>query len=235
MTQPRTLVVTNDLPPRPGGIQTYVHQMLLRQPAGSVVVLASQWRGDLAWDAQQPYEIHRHPGQVLLPTPRVLTHAVQLAADCTSAWFGAMAPLGLLAPALRQRTRITRAVASTHGHEVGWARAPGTRQLLRRTAGGLDAVTVLGSWTGEQLAGVLRGTVVHRLPGGVDTTAYAPDPAGRAEVRRSLGIGGDQPVVVCVSRLMPRKGQDVLIEALPKIREQGGRRGPACNGWRVRG
>ena len=90
---------------------------------------------------------------VLLPTPRVARRAAELARahDCDTVWFGAAAPLGLLADGLRRRAGIGRAVALTHGHEVGWAALPGARQLLRRIARGNDVVTYLGEYTRVRL------------------------------------------------------------------------------------
>ena len=146
----RTLLVTNDFPPRPGGIQQFVHNLAVRQPAGSVVVYASTWRG--ADDVRRRAAVRGGPRDtgVLLPTPAVARRAAELARayDCDTVWFGAAAPLGLLADGLRRRGRHRRrAVALTHGHEVGWAALPGARQLLRRIARGNDVVTYLGEYT----------------------------------------------------------------------------------------
>ena len=95
----RTLLITNDFPPRPGGIQSFVHNLAVRQPAGSVVVYASSWRGAAKFDADQPFEVIRERTRVLLPTPLVARRAARLARayDCDTVWFGAAAPLGLLA------------------------------------------------------------------------------------------------------------------------------------------
>src|SRR5690606_76825 len=127
----RTLLVTNDFPPRPGGIQSFVYHLALRQPTGSVVVYASTWRGADKFDADQPFEVVREDTSVLLPTPAVAKRVVELARayECDTVWFGAAAPLGLLAEPLRRRAGVTRAVALTHGHEVGWAMLPGARML----------------------------------------------------------------------------------------------------------
>lgn len=116
----RTLVITNDFPPRPGGIQSFVYTMASRLPAGSVVVYASTWRGAAEFDAAAPFPVVRDRTSVLLPTPRVLRRAREIARaeGCTSVWFGAAAPLGLMAPALR-RAGVERLVATTHGHEAG--------------------------------------------------------------------------------------------------------------------
>ncbi|SCL18067.1 phosphatidylinositol alpha-1,6-mannosyltransferase [Micromonospora pallida] len=217
----RTLLITNDFPPRPGGIQSFVHNLALHQPTGSVVVYASTWRDADKFDADQPFEVVRENTRVLLPTPLVARRAAALARrfDCDTVWFGAAAPLGLLAPGLRRRAGIRRVVALTHGHEVGWAALPVARTALRRIGRGADVVTYLGDYTRVRLERVLHGlTDLRRLAPGVDVDAYHPDVDGEA-VRTRLGLT-DRPVVVCVSRLVPRKGQDTLIRALPEIRRR---------------
>jgi phosphatidyl-myo-inositol dimannoside synthase len=209
----RTLVVTNDFPPRPGGIQAFVANLAQRQPDGELVVYAPAWKGAAEYDAAQPFPVVRHPGSLMLPVPDVLRRArdVARAEGCDRVWFGAAAPLGLLARPLG----LDRSVASTHGHEVGWALLPGARQALRRIGRDVDVVTYLGAYTRQRLAPALRGATLERLPSGVDTEVFRPG-CGGDEVRRSLGLA-DRPVVVCVSRLVPRKGQDVLVRALPAV------------------
>jgi phosphatidylinositol alpha-1,6-mannosyltransferase len=217
----RTLLVTNDFPPRPGGIQQFVHNMAVRQPAGSLVVYASTWRGSQAFDAEQPFEVVREATGVLLPTPAVARRAAELARahDCDRVWFGAAAPLGLLADGLRRRAGVERAVAITHGHEIGWAALPGARTLLRRIARGNDVVTYLGDYQRIRLQRALGGrTTLQRLAPGVDVDTFHPGVDGSA-VRARHGLTG-RPVIVCVSRLVPRKGQDMLIRALPAVRRR---------------
>ncbi|MEU3456472.1 glycosyltransferase family 4 protein [Micromonospora sp. NPDC006766] len=217
----RTLLITNDFPPRPGGIQSFVHNLAVRQPPGSVVVYASSWRGAAKFDADQPFEVIRERTKVLLPTPLIARRAAKLARayDCDTVWFGAAAPLGLLAAGLRRRAGIRRAVALTHGHEVGWAALPGARAALRRIGRGVDVTTYLGEYTRTRLARVLDGvTELRRLAPGVDVETYHPEVSGE-RVRLRLGLA-DRPVVVCVSRLVPRKGQDMLIRAMPEIRRR---------------
>lgn len=210
----RTLVVTNDFPPRPGGIQAFVHSLASRQPDGEIVVYAPAWKGSAAFDALQPFPVVRHPTSLMLPEPRVLRRARSIAAaeGCDRVWFGAAAPLGLLARPLG----LSRSVASTHGHEVGWALLPGARQVLGRIGRDVDVVTYLGEYTRQRLASVVPR--LERLPSGVDTAAFFPG-AGGSEVRARYGLV-DRPVVVCVSRLVPRKGQDMLIRAMPSIRRR---------------
>ena len=217
----RTLLVTNDFPPRPGGIQAFVHNLALRQPAGSLTVYASTWRGAEVFDAQQPFEVVRERTGVLLPTPAVARRAAEIArsSDCSTVWFGAAAPLGLLAAGLRTRAGVARVVAQTHGHEVGWAALPGARAALRRIGRDTDVVTYLGEYTRSRLARALADvTQLHRLAPGVDVDAFHPGVDG-TQVRRRHGLG-DRPVVVCVSRLVPRKGQDLLIKAFPEVRKR---------------
>jgi phosphatidylinositol alpha-1,6-mannosyltransferase len=218
----RTLVITNDYPPRPGGIQSFVHALAIRQPVGSVVVYAPAWRGAAAFDARLPYPVVRHPTSLMLPVPSVLRRARQIARveDCTAVLFGAAAPLGLLAPALR-KPGIKRFVALTHGHEAGWAQLPGARSLLRRIGTGVDVVTYLGEYTRGRIARALSPTAAARmvqLPPGVDEAEFRPG-VGGADIRNRLGLA-NRPVVVCVSRLVPRKGQDTLIRSLPEIRRR---------------
>lgn len=218
----KTLIVTNDFPPRPGGIQAFVHSMALRLDPGQVVVYASTWRdgSEVArFDAEQPFPVVRDRTSMLLPTPRVTGRAVDLLREhgCTSVWFGAAAPLGLMAPALR-KAGAWRIVATTHGHEAGWAQLPGSRQLLRRIGEGTDTITYLGEYTRSRIAPALTPRAAARmvqLPPGVDEKAFHPA-SGGGKVRARLGLA-DRPVVVCVSRLVPRKGQDTLILALPRI------------------
>ncbi|MEU9753614.1 glycosyltransferase family 4 protein [Streptomyces althioticus] len=222
----KTLIVTNDFPPRPGGIQAFLHNMALRLDPERVVVYASTWnRGregveaTAAFDAEQPFTVVRDRTTMLLPTPAATRRAVGLLREhgCGSVWFGAAAPLGLMAPALR-RAGAGRIVATTHGHEAGWAQLPAARQLLRRIGESTDTITYLGEYTRSRIARALTPEAAARmvqLPPGVDEKTFHPG-SGGDEVRARLGLT-DRPVVVCVSRLVPRKGQDTLIRAMPAI------------------
>ncbi|MFH8835990.1 glycosyltransferase family 4 protein [Streptomyces sp. NPDC017868] len=222
----KTLIVTNDFPPRPGGIQAFLHNMALRLDPDRIVVYASTWKrsregieATAAFDAEQPFTVVRDRTTMLLPTPRATARATALLREhgCESVWFGAAAPLGLMAPALR-RAGAKRLVATTHGHEAGWAQLPAARQLLRRIGEGTDTITYLGEYTRSRIATALTPAAAGRmvqLPPGVDEKTFHPD-SGGDEVRARLGLS-DRPVVVCVSRLVPRKGQDTLIRAMPAI------------------
>ena len=220
---PRTLLVTNDFPPRPGGIQSYLQAFASQLPPDELVVYAPRWRGDshVKFDARQPFEVVRHPTTLMLPTPAVARRATRLMSDraCENVWFGAAAPLALLAPVLR-RAGARRVLASTHGHEVGWSMVPAGRQALRRIGDHTDAVTYVSRYTRGRFASAFGpGAGLEHLPSGVDTEVFRPDPAARAELRARYGLG-DRPTVLCLSRLVPRKGQDMLIRALPEIRRR---------------
>jgi phosphatidylinositol alpha-1,6-mannosyltransferase len=225
---PKVLIVSNDFPPRRGGIQSFVHALALRMPAGAVVAYAPAWEGAAAFDAAQPYPVIRHPTSVMLPVPSVARRAAQILAehDCDTVVFGAAAPLGLLAPSLR-RAGARRLVAITHGHEAGWAALPGARALLRRIGDHVDVVTYLGEYFRIRVARALSAEAAARmvrLAPGVDTGAFRPG-AGGAEIRERHGLGS-RSVVVCVSRMVPRKGQDTLIRAWPQVLAAAGQANP---------
>ncbi|WP_137873292.1 glycosyltransferase family 4 protein [Rhodococcus sp. Q] len=217
----RTLLVTNDFPPRPGGIQSYLQSLTSALPAHELIVYAPRWRGDshIRFDAEQPFEVVRHSTTLMLPTPLVARKAAKLVRrhDCETVWFGAAAPLALLGPHLR-RAGADRIVASTHGHEVGWSMLPAARQSLRRIGDTTDAVTYVSKYTRRRFSAAFgpRAGLEH-VPPGVDSETFRPDPAARAELRARYGLG-ERPTILCLSRLVPRKGQDVLIRALPQIR-----------------
>ncbi|QBJ94897.1 glycosyltransferase family 1 protein [Rhodococcus sp. ABRD24] len=217
----RTLLVTNDFPPRPGGIQSYLQSFAAQLPPGELVVYAPRWRDDshVRFDAEQPYEVVRHRTTLMVPTPFVARRAARLVEkfECTNVWFGAAAPLALLAPTVR-RAGAQRVIASTHGHEVGWSMLPGSRQALRRIGDHTDVVTYVSKYTRGRFASAFGPHAgLEHLPSGVDTEVFCPDPAARADLRARYGLG-DRPTILCLSRLVPRKGQDQLIRALPTVR-----------------
>ncbi|WP_446221601.1 glycosyltransferase family 4 protein [Nocardia sp. IBHARD005] len=219
----RTLLVTNDFPPRPGGIQSYLQALSNQLPPEDLVVYAPRWRGDSheKFDAAQKFQVVRHPTTLMLPTPAVIQRASALLREhgCDTVWFGAAAPLAVMAPMLR-RAGAERILASTHGHEVGWSMLPGSRQVLRSIGEHTDVVTYVSKYTRGRFASAFgpRAALEH-LPPGVDPTEFRPDPAARAELRARYGLG-ERPTVLCLSRLVPRKGQDMLIVAMTEIRER---------------
>ncbi|HET9006032.1 MAG TPA: glycosyltransferase, partial [Actinomycetes bacterium] len=129
------LLVTNDFPPRSGGIQQYCHNLVSRLPADRVVVYAPAWPGAAAFDAAQPFRVVRHPGRTMLPVPDVLRRTVALAREVRPEviCFGAAFPLGLLAGRLTRATGVP-CVGFTHAVEVAVGRVPLASRLLVRVA-----------------------------------------------------------------------------------------------------
>ena len=223
----RTLLLTNDFPPRLGGIETFCHELAQRMPrAGDggpgVVVYTSHTPGAAAVDATLAFPVVRDPAATLLPTPAVARRAAQLVGefDCDRVVVGAAAPLGLLAPQLRA-AGVRHILAITHGHEMWWARLPGSRQLLRRIADGVDVLTYLGQHTRTGIEPALSPagrSRLARLTPGVDPALFHPD-LDPAPVRRRHNLGS-APVVLCATRLVARKGVDTLLRAWPLVRQE---------------
>ena len=219
----RTLVITNDFPPRPGGIQTFGYEIVRRFDPESVTVLTSNWEGAAELDAAQDFKIVRANTQTLVPSNSTLSMAreIVVAENITRVLFGAAAPLGLLAAPLR-KLGVTNIVGMTQGHETGWAMTPGTRQALRKIGNDTDYLTYISEYTHKKIAKALSPDAaarMRRIVPGVDSTEFSPDNLSSGnQLRTELGWI-DRPVIVCVSRLMARKGQDELIRALPIIQQ----------------
>src|SRR6478672_348807 len=159
---PSTLIITNDFPPRIGGIESFISEVCTLLDH-DVVVYASGSAGAAASDLDRPFRVIRD-GPLLLPTPRVATRAVALlrASGATRVIFGAAAPLGLLAPALR-RAGAQRIVGLTHGHEAWWSAVPGARRLLRRIGDGCDHLTTISGYTERRIARALSASGRERM------------------------------------------------------------------------
>lgn len=214
----RTLLVTNDFPPRAGGIQSYVKSLAERLPERDLVVYAPCWAGDAEFDARQPFPVFRHPASLMLPFGAVRRRAAELVRDhrIRAIWYGAAAPLSLLTPALRAEG-VVRTVASTHGHEVGWSMVPGARRALRRIGRTNDVITFVSHYARHRISAALGPqAALEYLPPGVRTETFRPDPVAREMIRAKYGLG-KSPLLLSVSRLVARKGQDTLIRAVPAI------------------
>src|SRR6266540_38298 len=192
----RMLLVTNDFPPRAGGIQQYCHNLVVRLPADEVVVYAPAWPGASEFDAAQPFRVVRHPTSRMLPGRAVEQRAVDLVREFRPqvVVFGAAFPLGLSAG------RITRAagvpcVGWTHGVEVAVGRVPLVRGLMARVAGDLRLATAVSNWSAARVRRAVRGRCpVELLVSGVDADAYHPRVDGRP-VRDRHGLG-DAPLLL---------------------------------------
>jgi phosphatidylinositol alpha-1,6-mannosyltransferase len=185
----------------------------------TMTVYAPQWKGADDFDAHTAgYQVVRHPGTLMLPGAGVDIRMRRLIDEqgIDSVWFGAAAPLALLAQRARQ-AGASRVLASTHGHEVGWSMLPAARSVLRRIGDNCDVVTFVSRYTRGRFASAFGpDAALEHLPPGVDTDRFRPDPSSRAELRARYRLG-QRPTVMCLSRLVPRKGQDMLIRALPSV------------------
>lgn len=216
---PRVLWVTNDLPPRPGGIQQFVGNLLRRTFPDSTVVIGPAGGPEAARaDARERHHTVRAPGAVL-PTASIARLVAEVARSHRSEIIvlGATWPLGELAVPLRRRLDLP-VVGLTHGLEAGMAGA-GLGHLIARATDGLAAVTTISRFTADRLARHLRADRVRHLPPGVDVERFHPAVDGTA-FRRHVGVPEGAPVVACVSRLVPRKGQDQLVEVWPHVQRR---------------
>jgi phosphatidyl-myo-inositol dimannoside synthase len=223
MSTSRILCITNDFGPRAGGIETFIIGLIERLPKNSVIVYTSSQEGsepfDKAWLENYGVEVIRDKSTILLPTLRVGAAVRKIARErsISTVFFGAAAPLGLLSQGLR-RAGVQRIVALTHGHEVWWAKLWPFSWAIRRIGSGTDHLTYLGSYTQSQISRALtksaRSSMVKIAPG-IDTDHFAPQPDAAA-LRADLGLT-EKKVIVSVGRLVHRKGQDTLVEALPDI------------------
>ena len=220
MEVPRTLLVTNDYPPRIGGIQRTLEALVAQLPPDRVSVLAPRWDGSDAYDADAPYRVYRDPRTFMWPTPRVAARVTRALVDTGAevVIFGDAFPLALLGPTLAKRG--TPYLVAAHGFDYWLATVPGAHAALRHMTRRASRVPVMCS---EFIArrvrtAVPRGVPVSVLYPGADVERFRPD-LPTADLRERHGVG-DRPLVVCVSRLVARKGQDVLIRAMPEIRRR---------------
>ena len=218
----RTLFITNDFGPRAGGIETFIIGLIQRLPHASTIVYTSSQGDtreyDAAWLAEYGVQVIRDRAKILLPTPRVIravTKLIKLEGIETVA-FGAAAPLAIMSSALR-RAGVRRIVALTHGHEVWWSKVFPFTVAMRRIGTSTDALTYLGEFTRKAISAALTakaGDAMVKIAPGIDTDHFAPVDA--TILRESLGLTGKR-VIVSVGRLVHRKGQDYLIEAMSAI------------------
>ena len=220
MDVPNTLLVTNDFPPRVGGIQRTLEALWRELPPDRIGVFCPDWDDAAAYDAGAPFRVFRQPERFLWPTPQIADR-IEAAARVMGAevlLFGATYPLALLGP--RLAARGLPYLSAAHGFEYWLSIAPGTHALMRHATSRATRVPVLCS---AFIARTVRTAVPRSVPvsvlyPGADVTRFRPDLA-TGDIREALGVGA-RPLVVCVSRLVPRKGQDTLIRAMPAIRRR---------------
>lgn len=213
-----SLLATNDFPPKVGGIQSYLYELWSRLPGSETVVFTTRHRDAATWDAQQAFRIVRADAGFLLPTPAIRRRVDAIAREIGAevVFVDPMVPLGAIGP------RLTAApyVVVAHGAEVTvYGRLPGTGTVGGRVLRGAAGVIVAGAYTSSvvnRVAGRAVPTLV--VPPGVDPERFRPLAAdARAAARERFGIPPDVPLVLGVSRLVPRKGFDVVIDAVTEL------------------
>ena len=219
----KILLVTNDFGPRTGGIETFVIGLLERISGHEVIVFTSQ-QGDTKdydnnWLEKFGVTVVRDKSKILLPTMRVTNAAKALVKDkkIEVVVFGAAAPLGLMAQSLR-KSGVKKIIALTHGHEVWWAKIFPFSFAMKKIGSSVDHLTFLGDFTRSAIAKALdekSANAMVKIAPGIDTTHFIPRSDG-VEIRSQLGLA-EKKIIISVGRLVHRKGQDKLIEALPDV------------------
>jgi len=209
----RHLLVTNDFPPKLGGIQSYLWELWRRLDPGDVTVLTTPYAGDREWDAAQPYRVVRSRQKVLLPTPALVAEVDALAreVDADLVVLDPALPVGAVGPRLERPYGLV-----LHGAEITvYGRLPLSHQLLGHTLRGAQLVIAAGGYPAaeaERAAGT--SLPVTLVPPGVDIERFVPlDAVRRSAARERWGLADTDEVVLCLSRLVPRKGFDVVIHA----------------------
>ncbi len=214
----RHLLVTNDFPPKVGGIQSYLWELWRRLPADSFSVLTIDHPESSGFDAAQPFDIERLATRMLLPSPGLARH---IRRRCAQTGAGLVVldpalPVGLVGPGLGLPYALV-----LHGAEVTVpSRLPGARPLLTRVLQHAAAVIAAGAYPEAQArrAAGRRMPPVTVIPPGIDGERFRPlDGGERIRARAELGLPTEGPLVVSVSRLVPRKGMDVLIDAASRL------------------
>jgi phosphatidylinositol alpha-1,6-mannosyltransferase len=218
----KILCITNDFGPRAGGIETFVIGLIERLPRSRVIVYTSAQDNsehyDRRWLEEYGVEVVRDKAKILLPTPGVAycVKAIVRERKISTVFFGAAAPLGLLSRALR-KIGVTHIVALTHGHEVWWSKVWPFTLAMKSISRHVDHLTYLGEFTKSAISrSITREAAAHmvKIAPGIDTDHFSPQDA--SQLRSELGLS-EKKVIVSVGRLVHRKGQDVLIEAMPAI------------------
>ena len=220
MQVPRTLLVTNDFPPAVGGIQRTLGSLAQALPPDRIAVLAPGMAGAAAFDRGAPFEVIRVGQRFLWPTPavaeRVREEIVRLGIDVVL--FGDAMPLALLGP--RLAAAGTPYLVAAHGFDYWLSTVPIAHGVLRRmTARAAHVVVMCSEFIARRVrTAVPRDVPVSVLYPGADLERFAPD-LPTADLRSGLGLD-DRPSIVSVSRLVPRKGQDVLIRSMRAVQRR---------------
>ncbi len=216
----RTLLVTNDFYPSRGGIESFNYEIARRLKKDELVIYTSRCPGSREFDAQFDRKILRDSNSTLYGSPSQRKRIVKAFKEngCDRVLFGAAAPLALMSPVLR-RAGAERIVAISHGHEAAWAKLPAAKKAIANIGKNVDVLTYISSYTKRVINSVLRDEdkiKLKRLVPAVDSKRFYPTGDGD-EVRSALGFSNDDPIAICVGRIVERKGLKTLIKAWPKV------------------
>lgn len=212
------LLVSNDFPPKVGGIQNYLYELWSRLPYSDTKVITTKYDRAYQFDQAQDFDIERY-AKILWPTPQLIRHVKATLREMKSdvVFIDPLLPTGLIAPHLHDVTKVL----IIHGAEVT---VPGrlypSRQLVQRVARHCDVIVSAGNYAARELVRATSEPIsLVRIPPGVDTQLFAPPSADQRERAREmlckeLGIAHDSRIVMSASRIVPRKGFDVAISAL---------------------
>ncbi len=214
------ILVTNDFPPKVGGIQSYLWELWRRLPPSDVTVFTASHLEARWWDSRQDFRIVRARQPVLLPEPHLAKRVRQLAGQvgAKAVVIDPALPLGLVGPGLGLPYAVV-----LHGAEVSVpARLPASRQLMARVLRNASLVISAGGYPEAEARRALgpgeKFPPSVQVPPGVDTRRFQPlSTLERASARARFGLQAERPLVLSVSRLVPRKGMDTLIEAASSI------------------
>jgi phosphatidylinositol alpha-1,6-mannosyltransferase len=215
-----SLLVTNDFPPKVGGIQSYLYELWRRLPPAETTVFTTAYDGAAEWDAQQPFRVVRSEPRMLFPTPANVRQVDELAraVGASIVFLDPMLPIGAIGPRLHNGAPY---VVVGHGAEISvWGRVPPASLAARRVLRGAAGVVAAGNYPASEMVRVAKRPLKTLVvPPGVDVDRFRPADTAeqRAKTRQQFGLDPDRPLVLGLSRLVPRKGFDVLIDAIARI------------------
>jgi phosphatidylinositol alpha-1,6-mannosyltransferase len=217
------LLVTNDFPPKIGGIQSYLWELWRRLDPATFVVYTSAHADAHAWDNEQPFEVVRSGHRWLVPTPSIRREIeVEIKRhDIDFVVLDPALPLGALGSSLS-----VPYATIVHGAEVTVpGRIAPSRLLLGRQLAGSALIIAAGDYVADEARHAM-GARMHppivNVPPGVDTDLFGlPTLDSRSEARAKWGVASETFLVGSLSRLVPRKGMDQLIEGLGRLAATG--------------
>jgi len=213
------ILITNDFPPKVGGIQSYLWELWRRLPVANFYVYTTPFPGDREFDSEQPFRTVRSTSKVLLPTPNINRNVQKLRKDIEAeliVWDPAF-PLGVVAP--RSRTPYALVL---HGAELAIpGKIPILKSFLANTLKKASLIICAGNYPAEEAERIAKQSLpLAIIPPGVDIERFRPaTPLEKEKIRKDLEIPNTSPVLLTLTRLVPRKGIDILIKAVKILKK----------------